>query len=189
MIETKKAHELDVVELTVDLQEFGLRRGERGTVVEAFDDPEEAYMLEFVDESGATSRLAYGVKPDQIKNIGNDLLDKPQYEQKESRKQRVTADSNRTYIVALLFAFIFIASTTILLGGVRGVFHPTSDTLTWVTVFTAIVSAIGIISTTILAWRNDRRVARENELKIAQLERELEVVREKPVPTNSENRK
>ncbi|HVF50897.1 MAG TPA: DUF4926 domain-containing protein [Pyrinomonadaceae bacterium] len=69
MIETKKAHELDVVELTEDLPEFGLRRGERGTVVEAFDDPEEAYILEFVEESGTTSRLAYGVKPDQIENI------------------------------------------------------------------------------------------------------------------------
>jgi tetratricopeptide (TPR) repeat protein len=79
MIETKKAHELDVVELTEDLQEFGLRRGERGTVVEAFDDPEEAYMLEFVDESGVTSRLAYGVKPHQIKNI--DALAKEIYAQ------------------------------------------------------------------------------------------------------------
>jgi tetratricopeptide (TPR) repeat protein len=71
MIETKKAHELDIVELTEDLPEFGLRKGERGTVVEAFDSPEEAYMLEFVDESGASSRLAYGVKPNQVKNISD----------------------------------------------------------------------------------------------------------------------
>ena len=69
MIETKKAHELDVVELTEDLPEFGLHRGERGTVVEAFDNPEEAYVIEFVNESGASSRLAYGIKPDQIENI------------------------------------------------------------------------------------------------------------------------
>ena len=69
MIETKKAHELDIVELTEDLPEFGIRRGERGTVVEVFDRPEEAYILEFVDESGASSRLAYGVKPGQFKNI------------------------------------------------------------------------------------------------------------------------
>ncbi len=64
MIETKKAHELDIVELTEDLPEFGLSRGEQGTVVEAFEHPEEAYMLEFVDESGASSKLAYGVKPE-----------------------------------------------------------------------------------------------------------------------------
>jgi tetratricopeptide (TPR) repeat protein len=69
MIETKKAHELDIVELTEDLPEFGLRRGKRGTVVEVFDNPEEAYVLEFVDESGESSTLAYGVKPDQIENI------------------------------------------------------------------------------------------------------------------------
>ncbi len=69
MIETKKAHELDIVELTEDLPEFGLRRGEQGTVLEVFDTPEEAYMLEFVDESGASSKLAYGVKPEQIKII------------------------------------------------------------------------------------------------------------------------
>ena len=78
MIETKKAHELDIVELTEDLPEFGLRRGERGTVVEAFDHPEEAYVLEFVDDSGAASRLAYGVRPDQIENI--DVLAKDFYQ-------------------------------------------------------------------------------------------------------------
>ncbi|HYH85618.1 MAG TPA: DUF4926 domain-containing protein [Pyrinomonadaceae bacterium] len=69
MLETKKAHELDIVELTEDLPEFGLRRGEQGTVVEAFEHPEEAYMIEFVDESDASSRIAYGVKPNQITNI------------------------------------------------------------------------------------------------------------------------
>jgi tetratricopeptide (TPR) repeat protein len=70
MIETeRRAHELDIVELTEDLPEFRLRRGERGTVVEAFDHPEEAYVLEFVDESGSASKLAYGVRPDQIENI------------------------------------------------------------------------------------------------------------------------
>ena len=69
MIETKKAHELDIVELIEDLPEFGLRRGERGTVVEVFDNPEEAYVLEFIYESGKSSTLAYGVKPEQIKTI------------------------------------------------------------------------------------------------------------------------
>jgi hypothetical protein len=69
MIETKKAHELNIVELTEDLPEFGLHRGEQGTVVHVFDDPEEAYILEFIYESGATSTLAYGVKPEQIKTV------------------------------------------------------------------------------------------------------------------------
>lgn len=66
MLETKRAHLLDIVELTEDLPEYGVRRGERGTVVEAFDSPEEAYILEFVDKSGTSSRLAYWVKPHQL---------------------------------------------------------------------------------------------------------------------------
>lgn len=66
MIETKKAHELDVVELTEDLPEFDLRRGEQGTVVEVFENPEEAYIIEFLYDEGASSKLAYGVRPAQI---------------------------------------------------------------------------------------------------------------------------
>lgn len=69
MIETKKAHELDIVELTEDLPEFDLRRGERGTVLEVFDKPEEAYIIEFIYDSGAESKLAYGVRPNQINNV------------------------------------------------------------------------------------------------------------------------
>src|SRR6266480_6010807 len=79
MIETRKAHELDIVELTEDLTEFGVRRGERGTVVEAFDYPEEAYVLEFVSESGGDSRLAYGVSPDKLINL--DEIAKTHYTQ------------------------------------------------------------------------------------------------------------
>lgn len=66
MLDTKKAHKLDIVELTEDLPEYGLQRGARGTVVEVFDEPEEAYMLEFVDDSGTTSKFADWVKPHQI---------------------------------------------------------------------------------------------------------------------------
>lgn len=77
MIETRKAHELDIVELTEDVSEFGVRRGERGTVVEAFDYPEEAYVIEFVDESGSDSRLAFGIKPEKIINI--DAIAKEHY--------------------------------------------------------------------------------------------------------------
>jgi hypothetical protein len=68
MLTTRKAQELDVVELTEDLPEFGLKKGEIGAVVVAFDQPDEAYDLEFVDESGK-SRFAYAVKPRQIKSV------------------------------------------------------------------------------------------------------------------------
>ena len=67
MLETKKINLLDVVELVVDLPEYGVKRGEQGVVVEVLDEPEEAYILEFVGESGTSSRLAYWVKPNQIK--------------------------------------------------------------------------------------------------------------------------
>ena len=46
---------LDVVRLTRDLPDVGLRRGERGTVVEVFDTPEEAYEVEFTDSQGRTT--------------------------------------------------------------------------------------------------------------------------------------
>ena len=119
---------------------------------------------------------------------GYDVLDQPKYEQKKSREHQVTAESKRRYIVALLFACVFIASITILLGGVSGVSQSTSDTVAWIAVFTAVVSAIGTISTTILAWRKDRREVREGELKIAQLERELEAARGKPMFPASEEK-
>ena len=111
MIEIQKAHELDIVELTEDLPEFGLRRGERGTVVEVFDNPEEAYVLEFVDESDASSKLAYGIRPDQIINVapyidaeglwhhiklykeGGYLREKKIYKPSEDNKDRVADES------------------------------------------------------------------------------------------------
>jgi hypothetical protein len=38
---------------------------------------------------------------------------------------------------------------------------------------TAIVTAIGTISTLILAWRTDRRTAKESELKMIQLQQQI----------------
>ena len=67
MLETKKFQELEMVELLADLPEYDLKKGEIGVVVEVFDTPSEAYDLEFVDESGRSSRFAYSVRPDQIK--------------------------------------------------------------------------------------------------------------------------
>lgn len=69
MLVTRKAQELDVVELTEDLPEYALERGMQGTVIAAFDEPDEAYDLEFVDDSGQ-STFAYAIRPNQI--IGGD---------------------------------------------------------------------------------------------------------------------
>jgi|ERR1044072_322944 hypothetical protein len=125
----------------------------------------------------------------------NDVLDKPEPEQKKRKKQQVIAKSKHGYIVALLFASIFIASTANLFIIYKSFTHPnplSSDITIWITVFTAIVSAIGTFSTIILAWRSYRRDAREKELKIAQLERELAASSEKPAlsrPNGKRNRK
>lgn len=43
---------LDVVALTEDIPEHGLKRGQVGTVVEML--PPDAYEVEFVDQSGET---------------------------------------------------------------------------------------------------------------------------------------
>jgi hypothetical protein len=112
------------------------------------------------------------------------LLDEPMYEQEEDVKRRAVAESEPGYTVTLLFACIFVASVIIAAILLRAV-RLDSDTPIWVAIFTAIISAIGTISTAVLAWRSDRRDAREKELKIEQLERELEAAREMPKLTTS----
>lgn len=69
MLRTRKANLLDNVELVEDLPEYGVKRGDQGVVVEVFDEPDEGYILEFADPSGTSSRLAYWVKPAQIKRV------------------------------------------------------------------------------------------------------------------------
>lgn len=69
MLATMKAHEGDVVELVEDLPRVERRRGDRGIVIEAFDQPSEAYDIEFEDADGEFLGFAYSVKPDQIANI------------------------------------------------------------------------------------------------------------------------
>jgi tetratricopeptide (TPR) repeat protein len=65
----KKAKVLETVVVTEDLPEYGIKAGEKAVVLEAFDSPEEAYLLEVVDESGTSSKIADWVKPHQIKDV------------------------------------------------------------------------------------------------------------------------
>jgi hypothetical protein len=77
MLETKrKANLLDVVEVVEDLPQYGIRRGERGSVVEVLDDPTEAYIVEFANDNGS-SRLAYWVRPDQIRQSASTPSEHP----------------------------------------------------------------------------------------------------------------
>ncbi len=69
MTAPKRAKVLETVVVTEDLPEYGVKAGEQAVVLEAFDTPEEAYLLELVDESGTASRIADWVKPGQIKDV------------------------------------------------------------------------------------------------------------------------
>jgi len=64
-----KVNVLSTVELLEDMPEFNVRRGERGVVLDAYSEPEESYDLEFVDNHGSSTRLAFSVRPDQLVNI------------------------------------------------------------------------------------------------------------------------
>src|SRR2546427_131877 len=98
MLMTKKAHEGDLVELTEDLPKYDLKRGQRGFVIEAFDEPDEAYDIEFEDEKGEFIGFAYSVRPSQIVNLdalakdswerGVSLIDKGEPSEAEREFQR-----------------------------------------------------------------------------------------------------
>lgn len=65
----QRAFEGDVVELSVDVPKYNLRRGQRGVVITTFDEPSEAYDLELANESGDLLGFAYSIKPDQFTNL------------------------------------------------------------------------------------------------------------------------
>src|SRR5438093_7019735 len=75
MPDVLKAREGDVVELTEDLPKYGFQRGQRAIVIEAFDEPSEAYDLEVIDGEGNTLDLAYSVRPHQIVNISREAFE------------------------------------------------------------------------------------------------------------------
>jgi hypothetical protein len=59
----------NLVELTEDLPGYGLKRGQRGFVIEAFSEPNEAYDVEFEDENGEFVGFVYSVGPHQLQKI------------------------------------------------------------------------------------------------------------------------
>jgi hypothetical protein len=58
---------LQEVELADDFPSEGIARGTRGTIVEKFDTPSEAYDVEVVSDDGATEVLLPSVRPNQIR--------------------------------------------------------------------------------------------------------------------------
>ena len=58
----------DVVKLTQDLPQEGLKKGQQGTILEIFHEPHLAYEIEFCDEDGQTLALL-ALQPDQIESM------------------------------------------------------------------------------------------------------------------------
>lgn len=106
-------------------------------------------------------------------------------------------ESKRKYII--LFTVIFTLSVAVLFSQWRRPGFPRAspcppgvncelppkerdeprNLLIWLPAFTAAFSAIGTVSTVILAWKGDRRNDKEMRLNIARLELELEEARKK----------
>lgn len=70
----QRAYEGDVVELSIDLPAYNVKRGQRGVVIAAFDEPSEAYDLEVVNESGDFIGFAYSIKPEQFANLSRNAF-------------------------------------------------------------------------------------------------------------------
>ena len=57
MTRTATHKELDEIRAPADVEEVGVRAGDRGVVVEVFEHPEPAVLVEFADEEGQTKAL------------------------------------------------------------------------------------------------------------------------------------
>src|SRR5262249_41910684 len=88
MTTKNRGKELDVVKLLVDLPDYGLSKGQEGTILVVTEDPSERYLVEFSDEEGdeiATVDLA----PDQVDVIWSFA----EHQAKESQPPEQTPES------------------------------------------------------------------------------------------------
>ena len=60
-----KFNELDSVRTLKDFPEFGINKGDTGTVVIVFTKPQEGYEVEFDDEYGRTKAI-FAILPDYL---------------------------------------------------------------------------------------------------------------------------
>jgi len=77
----------------------------------------------------------------------------------------------RTALTILFFAITFVLSVALSFYASYGsttAISPSTDLIALAGMVTAIGSLIGTISTVVLAWRTDRRAAKEAELKLVQ---------------------
>jgi len=79
----------DVVRLIHPLPELGFESGQKGTIVEEYTRPREAYEVEFIDDDGATIDL-FSLTPDQFEVVV------PWHGSVPTTRQRATTSSGST---------------------------------------------------------------------------------------------
>ena len=62
-----KFNELEVVKTLIDFPDEKIKKGDIGTVVMVFNEPYEAYEVEFVNEDGTTKAM-FAILPENIEN-------------------------------------------------------------------------------------------------------------------------
>jgi uncharacterized membrane protein YidH (DUF202 family) len=89
--------------------------------------------------------------------------------------QWITKSRLRTALAILIFIIAFAISIPLILQGFSADLAPSNGQKITILVgiITAFVSAIGTVSTVILAWRADRRSTRESDLKILQMQQQI----------------
>jgi hypothetical protein len=78
----------------------------------------------------------------------------------------ITKTRLRTALVLVFFLVVLIVSLLLIIG-----FHDVATS--GIGAVTAIISAAGTVSTVILAWRADRRSAKESDLKVIQMQQQI----------------
>ena len=86
----------------------------------------------------------------------------------------LTKSRLRTALAMLFFVILFVVSSGLLLAnaGIETL-GGSSELVALTGMVTAVGSVIGTISTVLLAWRADRRTAKESELKLVQLQQQI----------------
>jgi len=60
--------ELECIKIKKDYLDYKIKKGDMGTVLECFQKPEEAYLVEFADSSGESICTEF-FKPDELEKI------------------------------------------------------------------------------------------------------------------------
>jgi hypothetical protein len=76
-----------------------------------------------------------------------------------------------TALALVFFVFVFLISVSFVVLDANSYGLPSLTTV--ITIFGSVIGSVGTICTVILAWRADRRTARESDLKVVQLKQQI----------------